>query len=67
MIPSRKQIQAKIDKIKSDPAFSTLRSEVIEKVSLWLDSLKMPATVIQFGEEINPKQKILEDLETYDF
>jgi hypothetical protein len=67
MIPTRIMIQRKIDRIKSDPQFSTLRSEVIEKITIWLESLKMPQTITQFGEEVNPKEKILQDLDTYDF
>jgi hypothetical protein len=66
MIPTRSDIQSKIDEIRKDPNFSTLRSEVIEKISVWLDSLKLKP-VIRFGEEIDPKQMILDDLDTYEF
>jgi hypothetical protein len=66
MIPTRSDIQSKIDEIRKDPNFSTLRSEVIEKISVWLDSLKLKP-VIRFGEEIDPKQMILHDLDTYEF
>lgn len=66
MIPTRTEIQKKINEIKEDPNFSTIKEDLYQRLSEWLDSLNMPATITLFGEEKNPKQMILDDLSSYE-
>lgn len=56
-IPTRTQIQNKINEIVENPIFSTLKSEIYQKVSDWLDEIECPA---------NDKEKILDDLGSYE-
>lgn len=64
-IPTRTQIQDKIDEIRGDPAFSTIREDLIMRLAEWLDSLEMPDEIVLFGQLTSPKEKILEDLDSY--
>ena len=65
MIPTRQQIQDKIDEIRFDSSFSTIKQDLVQRIDEWLDTLNMPKTVLFMGEEVSPKQKILEDLPSY--
>lgn len=65
-IPSRDQIQDKIEQIKSHPGFSTIKADIYQGVSDWLDTLNMPQTITRFGEQISPKEEILSDLDSYE-
>ena len=56
MVPNRTDIQAKIDEIRQDPTFSTIRDDLLAKVGQWLDAVSCPAT---------DKEKILDDLPSY--
>lgn len=64
-IPTRIDIQKKIDQIKKDPTFSTIKEDLIKKISEWLDTLNIPKIVIIAGEKKNPKEMILDDLGSY--
>ena len=63
MIPTRNEIQAKIDALIIDPKLN--REDFPLKISEWLDSLEMPETIIIAGETVNPKEQILDDLKSY--
>lgn len=66
MIPTRTQIQEKLDEIRADPTFSTIQEDLVKRMDEWLDSLDIPKTVVVAGEEVNPKERILDDLKSYD-
>lgn len=65
MIPTRVEIQNKINEIRQDPSFSTIKEDLISRVSEWLDNLGIEP-VIRFGETIDPKAEILDDLGSYE-
>jgi hypothetical protein len=64
-IPTRQDIQNKIGKIRASKGFSTMQSEIYQKVKNWLDGLDLPAKIIVVGKEVDPKLMILEDLPSY--
>lgn len=55
-VPTRNQISEKIDAIRNDPVFSTIKSEIYQRVADWLDEIECPA---------EDKEKILDDLNSY--
>lgn len=55
-VPNRSEIQAKLTQIKKDPTFSTIQSDLVKRVSEWLDSYGCPP---------EDKAKILDDLDSY--
>lgn len=57
MIPTRTQLQDKINEIRQAPGFSTLKEEIYTGVSQWLTDEGCPAT---------DKEKILSDLDSYE-
>ena len=65
MIPTRGEIQDKLDEIRDNPNFSTLKVDLVKDFTAWLDSLDMPETITIAGEEKNPKEQILDDLGSY--
>lgn len=57
MIPTRSEIQNKINEIRNSPNFSSLKSEIYEKICDWLHDLNCSPEV---------KEKILDDLGSYE-
>lgn len=56
MIPTRNEIQAKITQIRNDPTWSTIDSDLVQRVSDWLVSIGCPT---------EDREKILDDLKSY--
>lgn len=59
MIPTRQQIAEKILQIKAH------NGNVFDEVFVWLDTLDMPKEITIAGEVVNPKQQILNNLNSY--
>lgn len=61
-IPTRFDIQNKINQYYTD---EVTNMSVTDYVSSWLDSLDLPETVVIAQQPVNPKQQILDDLDSY--
>jgi len=65
MVPTRSEIIQKIDKITHEKSYSGSKEQIIREISVWLDTLTLPETIIVAGREVNPKEQILADLPSY--
>ena len=61
-IPTREQIYQQITAYHESPPENV---SLLEYISTWLDTLELPETVIVASTEINPKQQIMDDLDSY--
>lgn len=61
MIPNRSEIQAKVDQYFAGQKTNSL----LEFMTDWLDGLDLPETIMVASNQINPKEQILSDLESY--
>lgn len=60
MVRTRDEIYDKIQEIRNDP-----KLDLYTEMSKWLDTLQLPQTITVAGEQRDPKQMILDDLESY--
>lgn len=65
MIPDRVQIATKIEEIQQDPTFSTIWSDLVERMEDWLQEIGCPNQAIIAGQTVNPKEQIIDDLKSY--
>ena len=62
MIPTRNQIQEKLDKCKKKGMDF---EQACGEIAKYLKSLKLPQTVTVASREVNPTEEILSDLNSY--
>ena len=56
MVPTRNEVQEKINQIKKDPSWSTIRVDLVTRLVQWLIEIKCPD---------KDQEKILDDLDSY--
>lgn len=61
-IPTRTEIQEQVNDYYDFPKPNVTLEQYISE---WLDTLDLPETITQFNEQVNPKELILDDLESY--
>lgn len=56
-VPTRTEVQNKINEIREDPTFSTIQGDMWQRIYTWLESIHCPAPNLE---------KIMDDLVTYE-